>query len=296
MPWLQATFDVAAPDAETVSDALLERGALSVELSDAQAGTLAERPVFDEPGADRAAWAVHRVRALFEDGADPLAAIGTALEAFQLLPQSQVLVEVIEDQDWVRQTQQQFGPIRVSDRLWIVPSWSEMVDPAAVNLRLDPGMAFGTGSHPTTLQCLRWMEEHLGGGESVLDYGCGSGVLGIAARRLGARQVVAVDIDPGALQVTRANAAANQAEITVLSAHADPRGPFDLVVANILSNPLKVLAPLLAGQVRPGGRIVLAGILAAQAEDVAQAYSAWFDMDVFSALDGWACLAGTRTR
>ncbi len=296
MPWVQATFDVTAPDAETVSDALLEQGALSVELSDAQAGTLAERPVFDEPGADGAAWALQRVCALFEEEVDAAAAVGAALDALQLLPASQVLVEVVPDRDWVRQTQQQFGPIRVSDRLWIVPSWSEIIDPAAVNLRLDPGLAFGTGSHPTTLQCLRWMEEHLVGGESVLDYGCGSGILGIAARRLGAGQVVGVDIDPGALQATRANAAANQTEITVLSADAEPRGPFDVVAATILSNPLKVLAPLLAGQVRPGGRIVLAGILAAQAEDVVEVYRAWFDMDVFSELDGWACLAGTRTR
>jgi ribosomal protein L11 methyltransferase len=294
MAWVQATFELAAPDAEAVSDALLEQGALSVESSDANAGTPAEQPIFDEPGAHSAGWPAHRVRALFDAGTDAAAAVAAALRALGLSASPKVEVDAVADQDWVRQTQQQFGPIRVSRRLWIVPSWSEVPDAAAISLRLDPGLAFGTGSHPTTLQCLRWLEAHVQPGVSVLDYGCGSGVLAIAAKRLGAARVAAVDIDPGALQAAQANAAANQVEIEVLSADAVPRGPFDIVVANILSNPLKVLAPLLAGQVRPGGHIVLAGILTAQAGEVASAYRPWFDIGVASDLDGWSCLAGER--
>jgi ribosomal protein L11 methyltransferase len=296
MAWVQATFELAAPDAEAVSEALLELGALSVESSDANAGTFDERPVFDEPGGHSCSWPTHRVRALFEAGTDAPAAVAAALAALGLAPVPGVEVEAIADQDWVRQTQQQFGPIRVSDRLWIVPSWSEVPDPAAISLRLDPGLAFGTGSHPTTLQCLRWLETQVESGVSVLDYGCGSGVLAIAAKRLGAARVAAVDIDPRALQAARANAQANRVEIEVLSAHAAPKGPFDVAVANILSNPLKVLAPLIAGQVRGGGQVALAGILTAQAQEVAAAYRPWFDIRVVSDLDGWSCLAGTRSR
>jgi ribosomal protein L11 methyltransferase len=296
MAWLQATFELSAPDAEAVSDALFEQGALSVESTDAHAGTEAERPIFDEPGAASEGWPLHRLRVLFDVGADVPASISAALGALGLAPTPELHLERVEDQDWVRQTQQQFGPIRVSDRLWIVPTWSEVPDPEALNLRLDPGLAFGTGSHPTTLQCLRWLEAHLGGRESVLDYGCGSGVLGIAAKCLGAGRVVGVDIDPAALAAARANAAANRVSLEVLGTEAHLSGPFDVVVANILSNPLKVLAPLLAAHTRIAGRLVLAGILSAQADEVGQAYRPWFEIGVASQLDGWACLAGTRTR
>lgn len=293
MSWVQATFDLSAPDAEAVIDALLEHGALSVETSDAHAGTDAEHPIFDEPGGASAGWPLHRLRALFEAGVDARAAVADALHTLGL-PEPDVALERVADQDWVRQTQQQFGPIRVSERLWIVPTWSAVPDPDAISLRLDPGLAFGTGSHPTTLQCLQWLERNLRRGDTVLDYGCGSGVLGIAARQLGAARVVGVDIDPGALRAAQANARANAADVEVLPADADLHGPFDVVVANILSNPLKVLAPLLASQVRPAGRIVLAGILTAQSDDVAAAYRPWFDIGVASALDGWSCLAGVR--
>lgn len=301
MAWLQATFDLATTDPDGLSDALLERGALSVELSDADAGTAAERPLFDEPGlvdqpgAAPGGWAVYRVQALFDAGVDAPALISAAAGDLGLAPARMSVVPVAE-QDWVRQTQAQFGPLRISERMWIVPTWSEVPDPAALNLRLDPGLAFGTGSHPTTRQCLIWLEANLRPGDTLLDYGCGSGILAIAARKLGAARVAALDIDPGALQAARANAAANAVQIEILSADAGPRGPFDVVVANILSNPLKALAPLLAGQVRPGGRILLAGILAAQAGEVAAAYAGWFEIAPACELDGWSCLSGTRTR
>jgi ribosomal protein L11 methyltransferase len=296
MPWLQVTFDLAVRDAEAVSDALLERGALSVEFSDAHAGTPAERPLFDEPGASSEGWPLHRVRALFDAGTDARDAVTASLSALGLSAASAVEIDVIADQDWVRATQQQFGPIQIGERLWVVPSWSQPPDPGAINLRLDPGLAFGTGSHPTTLQCLRWLERHLPRGASVLDYGCGSGILAIAARRLGAARVVGVDIDPAALQATLANAVVNAVQIEVLSTDAGVRGPFDVVVANILSNPLKVLAPLLAGATRIGGHLVLAGILSGQAREVAGAYRPWLEIEVVCEADGWACLAGARTR
>jgi ribosomal protein L11 methyltransferase len=294
MAWVQATFELPTTDPDAISDALLAHGALSVELSDACAGTPAERPLFDEPGAAVGAWPVYRVQALFDAGADATGAVSAALRTLDVAPPARIELAAVADQDWVRQTQQQFGPIRICDRLWIVPTWSEAPDPAALNLRLDPGLAFGTGSHATTRQCLLWLEANLRPGQSVLDYGCGSGILAIAARRLGAGAVVALDIDPVAVLAARANAAANAVDVEVVSAEASVRGPFDLVLANILANPLEVLAPLLAGEVRAGGRIVLAGILAGQVAEVMAAYAPWFEMAVASELEGWACLSGVR--
>ncbi len=294
MSWVQARFHIATDRTEALSDELLAHGALSVELTDADAGTAAERPVFDEPGTERGTWARYVVAVLFDASADAGTAIAAALAAAELDAEGEVTVDPVPEQDWVRATQQQFGPIRISDRLWIVPSWCDPPDAAAINIALDPGLAFGTGSHPTTWQCLRWLEANLRPGSSMLDYGCGSGVLAIAAKRLGADVVVATDIDPAALAAARENAAANGAEMQVLSPDAVPPGPYDAVVANILSSPLKVLAPLLAGFAKAGGHIVLAGILVGQAEEVAGAYASWFEMEVCSQQEGWACLCGRR--
>mgnify|MGYP001593222858 CR=1 FL=1 len=196
--------------------------------------------------------------------------------------------------DWVRATQAQFEPIRISERIWIVPSWHTPPDPHALNLVLDPGLAFGTGSHPTTRLCLAWLEARLRGGESVLDYGCGSGILAIAAARLGAGEVVGIDIDPEAVRTARTNAAANQARARFAATDTPLPPPSDLVLANILAGPLKVLAPLLAAHTRPGGRIVLAGLLDAQSADVTAAYAPWFDMSAFASAEGWTALEGRR--
>jgi ribosomal protein L11 methyltransferase len=196
----------------------------------------------------------------------------------------------------VQLTQAQFDPIRVSERLWIVPSWHEAPDPAAVNLILDPGMAFGTGSHPTTRLCLEWLTDVIEPGVTVLDYGCGSGIL--AWPRAGARQVVGVDVDPQAIAASEAKAAGNRASARFVlpeALAASGLGAFDVVVANILTNPLRLLAPALARRVRPGGRIVLSGILAPQADDVIAAYGDWFTISVWKADDGWVALAGTRS-
>jgi ribosomal protein L11 methyltransferase len=296
--------------AETLSDVLLDAGVLSVSVEDADIDTERESPLFGEPGLepDVQAWHRNRVVALLPDGLDP----------------SQVLEEIrvagvgdyqngnwslrdVPDADWVRLTQAQFKPIQVGDRVWIVPSWHRD-DPAVprprdddagarkgtIQIELDPGLAFGTGSHPTTHLCLEWLESHVQGGESVLDYGCGSGILAIAAKMLGAGAIQAVDIDEQAVQSTRYNATVNRVDVQAMLPDALPDGQSQLVVANILSNPLKVLAPMLANRVLPSGHLVLSGVLERQAEEVAGAYAPWIAMRVWRSREGWVCLHGQR--
>jgi len=288
-------FDVDAVSADAWADALLAAGALSVDVADPHAGTSDETPLYGEPGAPAALWPVSRLTALFSDAAGVAAALAAITAPGRTLPQYEMFP--VPEQDWVRATQAQFAPIKVAERLWIVPSWCDPVDPSAVNLALDPGLAFGTGSHPTTRLCLRWLARELRRGETVLDYGCGSGILAIAACRLGAGHVAGTDIDPQALSASRANALRNDVAATFLPTDrldAKERTPFDVVVANILANPLVLLAPALAHRVRPGGRIVLSGILDAQAGAVITVYRQWFNIGVCESDDGWIALAGTR--
>ena len=295
MPWQSVRLLVDSKQAEPLSDALLDAGALSVSLEDADAGTVDETPLFGEPDHPTAElWPHSVVVALFDAGADVGAVLAYAARIAGVPLPADYTIETVAEQDWVRLTQSQFDPIPISPRLWIVPTWHDAPDGNAINLRLDPGLAFGTGSHPTTRLCLAWLDDNLKGGETLLDYGCGSGVLAIAAARLGAGRIDGVDIDPQAVQASRDNAALN--EITAqfcLPGELAP-GNYDVVVANILTNPLKGLAPLLAGRVRPGGRLVLSGILAEQAEDVMAVYRAWFDFDPPEVDEGWVRLAGTR--
>ncbi len=287
-------FDTAAALADAWSDALLEAGALSVDVSDPGAGTAAESPLYGEPGEPVVnAWPLSRVAALIGDGVDPQAVLCVAAGALDATLPSFELVPVPE-QDWVRQTQAQFGPIAIAPGFYIVPTWAEAPDPAALNLRLDPGLAFGTGSHPTTRLCLEWLRDTIAGGETVLDYGCGSGILAIAAARLGATRVTATDVDPQALVASRANALANGVDVNVAAPDALPLRAEDIVVANILANPLVLLAPALAARVRPGGRIALSGILSAQVPTVATAYARWFTLAPWQEDDGWVLLTGTR--
>jgi ribosomal protein L11 methyltransferase len=200
----------------------------------------------------------------------------------------------VADQDWVRITQQQFEPLAISPRLWIVPSWHAPPDPQAINIVLDPGLAFGTGSHPTTYLCLDWLEHNLEPGASLIDYGCGSGILAIAARRLGAAKVTGVDIDAQALQASRYNAKQNGVEAGFVSTDEPGIEAADVVIANILSGPLKVLAPLLAGLTHTGGHLVLSGILEAQASELTSIYQQWFEMLPVASRDGWVRLEGVR--
>ena len=194
----------------------------------------------------------------------------------------------------MRLTQAQFDPIRISSRLWIVPTWHTPTDPTAINIALDPGLAFGTGSHPTTRLCLRWLDTHIKGGETVLDYGCGSGILAIAAMKLGAGSAIGVDVDAQAVLASHDNAEANQVRADFYLPDGVALAQYDVVVANILTNPLRALAPLLAGATRSGGRIVLSGILAEQAGDVMRIYAQWFDLDPAVLEDGWCCLSGVK--
>lgn len=294
MAWLQLRCDTDAASAEALTDALMEAGALSAGIEDADAGTPEETPQFGEPGMDiAAAWDHSRIAALFEADADAGAVLAACCAGLGL-PTPPFTLETVEEQNWVQLTQSQFDPIRVSDKLWIVPSWHETPAPDAINLILDPGMAFGTGSHPTTRLCLEWLERYVTADCSLLDYGCGSGILAIAAARLGANPVTGVDIDPQAVDAAKANAERNG-----VSAHfADSREPidgqFNILIANILANPLKALAPALAAHVRPGGWLALSGILVEQEEELMAIYSPWFAMAVADRREGWVCLEGRR--
>ena len=294
MAWTAVSFTVDGNEADAWSDALLEAGALSVDVTDALAGTPLETPQFGEPGESTpGAWSRNVVAAMFVSGPDPLEIIADAAAA-RGWPVPVARVSNVEEQDWVRLTQSQFEPIRISDRMWILPSWHQAIDPGAINLVIDPGLAFGTGSHPTTRLCLQWLSANVDADVRVLDYGCGSGILAIAAKRLGAGDVTGTDVDSQALDASRANAAINQVECVFVEPERLGHETYDVIVANILTNPLRMLAPAIAGRVRGGGRIVLSGILADQAPSVIEAYSPWFNMDLWRVDDGWAALQGTR--
>jgi len=295
---VELTLSADERSAESLADALVEAGALSVCLEDANAQTPDEQPLFGEPGLvpDRHAWAASRLRVLVED-ADSAAVVLAAAAAIGIEPPPIEGRTAVADTDWVRATQSQFPPTRISDRLWIVPTWHEPPDPSAIVIRLDPGVAFGTGTHPTTRLCLRWLDTHLRQGASVLDYGCGSGILAIAAAKLGAARVVGIDIDPQALQAARANSAANAVRADYTDPDSLPAGASDVVLANILSNPLMLLAPALLARVAPGGALVLSGVLERQADEVIEAYraaDASLPLSVWAADEGWVCLAGHR--
>lgn len=280
---------------EPVGDALVALDALSVSVEDADALTPSEQALFGEPGMPplKEGWNRSRVVALFPDEA-------SAREAAQLLlPQdffegSQVMgVRAVADQDWVRLTQSQFDPVEITPTFWIVPTWHEPPAAAREVIRLDPGLAFGTGTHPTTRMCLRWIAAHPPRHRRVLDYGCGSGILAIGAAKFGAEPIVAVDIDPAAVESTRLNADANGVTLrTGLPEAVD--GHFDVVLANILATPLKVLAPLLCERVTPGGHLVLAGILARQEDELKAAYAPWVQLRVSDSEDGWILMTATR--
>ncbi|KQV90949.1 ribosomal protein L11 methyltransferase [Massilia sp. Root351] len=300
MNYVEIVIEVARDHAEALSDALMEAGALSVSVEDADEGTDAEKPLFGEPGMEpeEAAWDHSRVVALTGEDADQAAIVADAAAAISLAEVPKYTLRGVEEQDWVRLTQSQFDPIHIGKNIWVVPSWHEAPDPDALILELDPGLAFGTGSHPTTRLCMEWLEAHPAPGKTVLDYGCGSGILAMVAKKLGAGAVAGVDIDPQAIESARDNAQRNQVgeieyflpDSFAASAHANAR--FDTVVANILSSPLKLMAPMLSGRVAEGGSLILSGVLARQAEEVAAAYAPFIKLGVWAELDGWVALHG----
>src|SRR5438105_153616 len=272
MPWLSLSVSIDAASADEFSDALLLAGAQSTTI--------------DAPES-----ALPTVSALLPGNADPCALVGAAAALCKLARVPSFELAALGDEDWVGRTQAQFTPLETA-RLWIGPTWHEPPREEKALVRLDPGLAFGTGSHPTTRLVLAYIERELRRGARVLDYGCGSGILAIAAAKLGARRADAADIDPEALEVARANAARNAVSIGIYAPENVPPGVYELVVANILADPLIVLAPLLATRTAAGGRIALCGILASQAEAVAQAYRPWFAIAVHACEEPWALVAG----
>lgn len=273
MPWLGLTLEVDAATAEPFSEALIEAGAQSVSLDNLDA----PRPT------------LHAVLARETDAAGLVRLVSASLH----LPAPCFSTREIADADWVRETQAQFAPTEIGARLWIGPTWHRAPEDRVV-VQLDPGLAFGTGTHPTTRLVLSFLERHIRGGERVLDYGCGSGILAIAAAKLGAASVDAVDVDPQAVETAAANAQANRVALRAALPAALAATTYDIVVSNILAQPLVTLAPLLAARTAPGGRIALSGILESQAAELMAAYEAFFDMQVSAAEDAWALLEGLR--
>lgn len=279
-------------DVEVVSDALMELDALSVSVEDADADTDAEQALFGEPGmpAPKGGWERSTLRALFPDEAQATEAATLLLAQPWAGDVHIVALQPVPEQDWVRLTQSQFAPVEITPEFWIVPTWHEPPAQAKQVIRLDPGLAFGTGTHPTTRMCLRWIAQAAAQQRSawtrVLDYGCGSGILAIGAALHGASEIDAVDIDPAAVESTLANAAANGVSLNAGLPEL-AQGRYPLVLANILATPLKLLAPLLCGHVAPGGHLVLAGILERQADELKAAYAPWCELQVSDQEDGW---------
>jgi ribosomal protein L11 methyltransferase len=290
MPFHQLVIELPGRDLERAEDACRQLGAIALSLADA-----GDEPLLEPAPGETPLWRDVRLRALFGPAADPPLMAATLAAVLGLAPDS-VAAEYVEDRVWEREWLRDFRPMRFGRRLWVCPAGQPPGEPDAVVLELDPGLAFGTGTHPTTALCLEWLDETIRGGERVLDYGCGSGILALAALRLGAGRATAFDIDPQALQATRENAAriglADRIEIPGRA--CDVGGRFDVVLANILSGPLVALAPDLASRAGPCSALVLAGLLSVQAHEVARAYQPWFDIGPVAERDGWTLLAGRR--
>ncbi len=287
-------------NAETLADMLMDAGALSAAIEDADAESLDERPLYGEPGMEpeNCAWPRSIVSVLCEDDFDIELHLAVASRSLSIKEPIEIIENTpLENQDWVRITQANFQPMKISRRLWIVPTWHELPDENAINLRMDPGVAFGTGSHPTTHLCLEWLDEHVKADDSILDYGCGTGILAIAAKLLGAGATLGTDIDPQAVEASEANATMNGVDALFVLPEDMPDGRFDIVVANILMGPLKQLAPLLLGRVNEHGSLVLSGILPHQVDDIIATYreiDPTLQLSLYKQEDEWVCLAGKR--
>ncbi len=294
MAWVSLKIEAQDNTADLISDTLMTQGALSTIIEDANADTLDEQPIFGEPGdPPPGIWQQNLVSALFDEGID-VAKLMSDLQQQTKLDNLQYSTEIIQEQDWVRATQSQFDPIKITNNLWIVPTWHSAPNTNAINIVLDPGLAFGTGSHPTTHLCLAWLSQTVSVEDSVLDYGCGSGILAIAAKKLGASNVVGTDIDTQAIQSSVYNAEQNNVIAEFYHASKYQTHEFDIVVANILSSALSVLAPALAKSCKTGGKIALSGILKEQALDVSAIYAEWFNMQAPQTMDSWVLLTGIK--
>src|SRR5688572_12422125 len=290
MPYHQLVLELPGRELAGAEEACMRLGAIAVSLADA-----GDEPLLEPAPGETPLWQAVRLRALYEASVNPTVTAATLAIVLGLPPEA-IAVEHLEDRVWEREWLKDFRPMRFGRRLWVAPAGQRPDGHAPVILELDPGLAFGTGTHATTALCLEWLDGRIRGGERVLDYGCGSGILGLAALKLGARAALAFDIDPQALTATRENAAKNElaSRVDVAERMKAVTGAFDVVLANILAGPLVELAPRLARLARPGGEIVLAGLLTSQAAEVAQAYEPWFDIGPKAERDGWTLLAGRR--
>lgn len=302
MSWNEIVIEVTRVQAEILSDALMDAGALSVSVEDADQGTSAEQPLFGEPGMEpnAAAWERSRVVALVEADANHATIVADAARASGLTAPLQFTLRPVAEQDWVRLTQSQFDPIHIGQRIWVVPSWHTAPQQSgALILELDPGLAFGTGSHATTSLCMQWLENNANPDiASVLDYGCGSGILALVAKKLGVAQVTGVDIDPQALEAARFNSERNHCNIDYYlpqefaHCHNNHSQVFSIVVANILAGPLQLMATMLSSHIAPGGALILSGVLEHQADDVIAAYAPYIKLSVWAEQQGWIALVG----
>lgn len=290
MPWIQIRINATAKTADKVSNMLLGRGAQAVTFMDAK-----DVPVYEPMPGETPLWGETEVMGLFDAETDPAPTIAFFQQIFG--ENVGYKVEQLEDKDWVREWMDHFHPMQFGKRLWICPSWRDVPNPDAVNVMLDPGLAFGTGTHPTTALCLQWLDGLDLAGKTVVDFGCGSGILGIAALKLGAARVIGIDIDPQAIQASRDNAARNgvadQIEL-YLPADQPQDVEADVVVANILAGPLRELAPLIAGHGKAGSLMALSGVLESQAPELETIYGQWFEMDPTAVKEEWCRLSGRK--
>jgi len=294
MSWTNLLVQTKKKEVDSISDFLLELGAISTSIQDSNLNQNNEELIFGEPNnQSQQFWENNTVQALFENSID-IEIIKAALMAKFDTPKNFIEASNIQDQDWVKLTQSQFSPIKIHDKLWIIPTWHEIQDKKALNLILDPGLAFGTGTHPTTHLCLLWLLDNVNRDVTVLDYGCGSGILGIAAKKIGAKKVFGVDIDDQAIKSSRDNAEINNVEIFWNNTEIKVDYRTDLVVANILSSALSVLAPALAAHCNPNGKIALSGILQSQEKELKKIYSQWFDFQPTNYKDGWVLISGIK--
>jgi ribosomal protein L11 methyltransferase len=292
--WINLKIRASAAYAHMMSDALIDLGALSCSIEDSYLNSENEEALFGEPNIpSNTIWQHNTVESLF-DAAVSIDIIINELKTITGLPHIDYTLDTVEEQNWVALTQSQFEPINILDKLWIVPSWHTSPNPDAINIILDPGLAFGTGSHPTTHLCLEWLIKEVNINDHVLDYGCGSGILSIEAKKCGAKQVIGVDIDPQAIIASTHNAKENHADVQFYNSESTLIFEADIVVANILSSALSVLAPLIAKACKPHGKIALSGILKEQIEMLTEIYSTWFDLNKPIEREGWILLSGTK--
>ena len=294
MSWANLIVQINKEDVDSISDYLIELGAISTSIEDTNLNQNNEELIFGVPNIQsQQFWENNTVQALFEKKIN-IEVIKAAIKNKFSDAILSLSTKEVEDRDWVKSTQTQFSPIRINDKLWIIPTWHKIQDKNAINLILDPGLAFGTGTHPTTHLCLLWLLNNINQNLSVLDYGCGSGILGIAAKKIGAKKVIGVDIDNQAIEASKNNSEMNNVKISWSNTKEKIDFKADLIVANILSSALSVLAPVLAEHCMINGKIALSGILESQEDDVKKIYSSWFNFDPSYKKDGWVLISGTK--